>query len=202
MHHFGFLSLILAGYAFVFWTVSFFVRVHGYDAAEASQIFGWIFLVAGPLGPVLVAMLARRLSDRGRRDANILAGMLGGATAIPIVLLIQVAPNAAWAFALYAPALIAVNSPFGIAAGALPVITPPHLRARVAAVYLIVGSLGMLLGPPIAGTFNEYVFPQVEGVRYSLVTVTTIFGLLGITLLHFARRPYAASLEEAEQRDD
>ena len=125
-------ALILAGYAFVFWTVSFFVRVHGYDAAEAAQIFGWIFLLAGPL----------------------------------------------------------------------PVITPPHLRARVAAVYLIVGSLGMLLGPPIAGTFNEYVFPQVEGVRYSLVTVTTIFGLLGITRLQFARRPYAASLEEAEQRDN
>ena len=30
LHHLGFLSLVLAGYAFVFWTVSYFVRVHGY----------------------------------------------------------------------------------------------------------------------------------------------------------------------------
>ncbi len=201
LHHLGFLSLILAGYAFVFWTVSFFVRVHGYDAAAASRIFGWIFLLAGPLGPVLVAVLARHLSDRGRRDANILAGMLGGAAAIPIMLLIQAAPNAVWAFVLYAPALVAINSPFGVAAGALPVMTPPHLRARVAAVYLVVGSLGMLLGPPIAGTFNEFVFPQAEGVRYSLVTVTAIFGLTGIALLQLARRPYAVSLMEAERRD-
>ena len=43
----GFLSLVLAGYAFVFWSVSFFVRVHGLEAPEASLTFGWIFLIAG-----------------------------------------------------------------------------------------------------------------------------------------------------------
>ena len=199
LHHFGNLSLVLAGYAFVFWTVSFFVRVYGYDAAQASQIFGWIFLVAGPLA---VAVLARRLSDRGHTDANILAGMIGGAAAVVAILLVQAAPSAFWAFVLYVPAMMAINSPFGIAAGALPVITPPHLRAQVAAVYLFVVSIGMMVGPPITGAFNEYVFPEVEGVRYSLVTVTAIFGVIGIVLLQLARRPYAASLEEADRRDD
>ena len=202
LHHFGNLSLVLAGYAFVFWTVSFFVRVYGYDAAEASQIFGWIFLVAGPLGPIAVAVLARRLSDRGHADANVLAGMIGGAAAVVIILLVQAAPSAFWAFVLYAPAMMAINSPFGIAAGALPVITPPNLRAQVAAVYLFVVSIGMMVGPPITGAFNEYVFPEREGVRYSLVTVTAIFGLIGIVLLQLARKPYAASLEEANRRDD
>ena len=201
-HHFGNLSLVLAGYAFVFWTVSFFVRVYGYDAAEASQIFGWIFLLAGPLGPILVAVLARRLSDRGHADANVLAGMIGGIAAVGIILLVQAAPSAFWAFVLYAPALIAINSPFGIAAGALPVITPPNLRAQVAAVYLFVVSIGMMVGPPITGAFNEYVFPEQEGVRYSLVAVTSIFGVIGIVLLQLARRPYAASLEEANRRGD
>ena len=47
LHHVGFLSLVLAGYAFVFWSVSFFVRVHGLEAPEASLTFGWIFLIAG-----------------------------------------------------------------------------------------------------------------------------------------------------------
>ena len=202
LHHFGNLSLVLAGYAFVFWTVSFFVRVYGYDAAEASQIFGWIFLVAGPLGPIAVAVLARRLSDRGRADANVLAGMIGGVAAVVIILLVQAAPSAFWAFVLYAPAMMAINSPFGIAAGALPVIAPPNLRAQVAAVYLFVLSIGMMAGPPITGAFNEFVFPEQEGVRYSLVTVTAIFGVIGIVLLQLARRPYAASLEEANRRDD
>ena len=199
LHHVGFLSLALMGYAFVFWTVSYFVRVHGVPAAQASQTFGWIFLVTGPLGPVLVAMLARRLSERGRRDANVTAGMLGGLFAIPVIIAIQFVPNATMAFILYAPAMLLVNSPFGIAAGSLPVITPPHLRAQVAAVYMLVGAFGMMLGPPIAGAFNEYVFPGVDGVRYSLITLTCVFGFVGVSLLWAGRRFYARSMEEADE---
>ncbi len=197
-HHLGFVSLILTGYAFVFWSVSFFVRVHGIPAAEASQTFGWIFVVFGPLGPFAVAWLAAKLTDRGHKDANIVAGMIGGMLTIPAVLLIQIAPNATWAFILYAPALFAVNSPFGIAAGSLPVITPPHLRARVAAAYMLVGATGMMFGPPLAGAFNEHIFPGPEGVRYSMITMTIFFGIIGVFFLWLARKPYARSLEQAD----
>lgn len=148
LHHLGFVSLILTGYAFVFWSVTFLVRIHGEEAARASTIFGWIFLVFGPLGPVFAAWIARRLSQRGRDDANMTAGMIGGILTVPAVLLLQFAPDAFWAYVLYAPAMLAVNSPFGIAAGALPVITPPQLRARVAAVYMLAGAIGMMFGPP------------------------------------------------------
>ena len=197
-HHLGFVSLVLTGYAFVFWSVTFFVRVHGVEAAQASQIFGWIFVIFGPMGPLLVAVIAKRLGDRGRADANIIAGMLGGIATVPAVLLIQLAPSATWAFVLYAPALLAVNSPFGIASGALPVITPPHLRARVAAVYMLAGAIGMMFGPPLAGAFNEYLFPGPEGVRYSMITMTTLFGVVGVIFLWLARKPYAESMRAAE----
>lgn len=198
LHHLGFLSLILMGYAFVFWSVTFFVRVHGVPAAQASQTFGWIFLIAGPIGPICAALLARWMTARGRRDANIIAGMTAGLLAIPVIVLVQLAPSAFWAFALYVPALFFINAPFGIASGALPVITPPHLRAQVAAVYLLVGSVGMMFGPPLAGAFNEYVFPGEQGVRYSMLTLTCVFGVLGGILLNAARRPYALSLEDAD----
>jgi|TARA_B100000315_G_scaffold257904_2_gene308345 MFS family permease len=194
LHHLGFVSLVLTGYAFVFWSVTFLVRIHGEPAAEASTTFGWIFLIFGPLGPVFVAWIARRLSARGHGDANITAGMIGGLLTLPAVLLLQLAPDAFWAYVLYAPALLAVNSPFGIAAGALPVITPPHLRARVAAVYMLAGSTGMMFGPPLAGAFNDHLFPGPDGVRYSMITMTSIFGLIGVVLLWFARKPYAQSL--------
>jgi len=197
-HHLGFVSLILTGYAFVFWSVTFFVRIHGVPAADASQIFGWIFVIFGPLGPLIVAYIAAELKRRGHHDANITAGMIGGIATIPCVLLIQLAPSATWAYILYAPALLAVNSPFGIAAGALPVITPPHLRARVAAVYMFAGAVGMMFGPPLAGAFNEYLFPGAEGVRYSMIIMTCCFGFLGVLFLWFARKPYAASIQSAD----
>ncbi len=197
LHHLGFVSLVLMGYAFVFWSITFLSRVYGEPAAQASQIFGWIFLIFGPMGPLLVAWIARVLTERGRRDANITAGMIGGMMTVPCVLLLQVAPDATWAYVLYAPALLAVNSPFGIASGALPVITPPHLRARVAAVYMLAGATGMMFGPPLAGAFNDYLFSGLDGVRYSMMTMTLLFGVLGVVLLWFARAPYARSLSQA-----
>lgn len=197
-HHLGFVSLVLTGYAFVFWSVTFFVRIHGVPAAEASQVFGWIFVIFGPMGPLLIAYIAKRLTDRGQQDANMTAGMIGGIITIPSVLLIQVAPSAFWAYVFYAPALLAVNSPFGIASGSLPVITPPHLRARVAAVYMLTGAVGMMFGPPLAGAFNEYIFPGAEGVRYSMITMTCFFGVIGVFFLWLARAPYADSMRKAD----
>ncbi len=198
LHHLGFLSLALMGYAFVFWTVTYFVRVHGMGAADASQTFGWIFLVAGPMGPILAALLAQRLAKSGRADANISAGMIGGLLALPVIVAIQFAPSALVAFVLYVPAMVLVNSPFGIANAALPLIAPPQLRAQVAAVNMLVGAVGMMLGPPLAGYFNEQVFPGPDGVRYSLLSLTCIFGFLGSLLLWFCRPFYARSLAQAE----
>jgi len=123
--------------------------------------------------------------------------MIGGMLTVPCVFLLQLAPSATWAYVLYAPALLAVNSPFGIASGSLPVITPPHLRARVAAVYMLAGATGMMFGPPLAGAFNDYLFPGLDGVRYSMMTMTLLFGVLGVVLLWFARAPYARSLSQA-----
>ncbi len=198
-HHLGFLSFALAGYAFVFWSVSYFVRVHGIDAATAAQTFGWIFFVTGPIGPVLAALVAKRLTERGRADGNILAGMVLGCLGVPVVIAIQFVPSALWAFVLYVPAMIFVNSPFGLANGSLPVIAPAAIHAQVAAVYLFVVSLGNLLGPPIAGFFNETVFPSDDGVRFSMISVTLIFGFLGGLFLQLARKPYAVAWRRANE---
>jgi MFS family permease len=152
------------------------------------------------VGPILITLLARRFTDRGHADGNITAGMIGGFCAMLMILVIQFAPSAFWAFVLYIPAMAAINSPFGIAAGALPVITPPRMRATVAAFYMLVGALGMMLGPPMAGAFNQFIFPGPEGVRYSLITVTCIFGSIGVVSLWFGRRHYARSMTLADSR--
>ena len=195
-HHFGFLCLGLLGYAFVFWTVSYFVRVHGLGNAEASVTFGWIFLVFGPMGPLLTALLAERLTRAGRRDGNLLAPVLAALGACVTIVAVQFAPSASWAFVLYAPAMLLVNAPFAMAYASLTVIAPPELRARIAACYMLVVSFGMMLGPPMAGFFNEHVFPGADGVRWSLITLTGGFGILGIGLILAAcpayRRLYAA----------
>ena len=197
-HHLGFLCLSLMGFAFVFWTVSFFTRVHGMEAAKAAQIFGWIFMIAGSLGSVWTPMLAARFARGGRRDANIVAAMVGGGCAMLVITAVQTMPTAFWAFVLYVPAIFFNTSPFGLAYGSLPVIAPPAMRAVVTSVFMCTVNLGMLLGPPIAGFFNERLFPQADGVRWSLLTMTPLFGLLGLTLLALGRKHYARSLDAAD----
>jgi len=198
LHHTGFLMLALMGFGFTFWTVSYFTRVHGMQASTVAQIFGWIHLTCGSVASVWPPLVAQRLTRSGHNDANITAAMIGGGLAIPLIVLTQIMPTAFWAFLMYIPALLCVPAPFGLAYGSLPVIAPPAMRAVVTSVFMLVVNLGMLLGPPIAGWFNERLFPQADGVRYSLCTLTLICGLSGIALLALCRKHYARSLQAAE----
>jgi MFS family permease len=201
LHHFGFLCLSLMGFAFVFWTVSFFSRVHGMEPSTAAQGFGWIFAIAGALGVMWAPLLAARFRRVGQSDANIKAAMIGGVLAMPFIMIVQLMPTAFWAFVFYVPAVFFAGSPFGLAYGSLPLITPPQMRAVICSVFMFIVNLGMLLGPPIAGLFNDRIFPQSDGVRYSLLTITPIFGLAGLVLLTLCRKHYAASLRAAELQE-
>jgi MFS family permease len=198
LHHLGFLCLSLMGFGFSFWSVSYFTRVHGLPAATAAQSFGWIYLICGSTASIWPPLLAERFARSGQRDANIKAAMIGGGLAIPFILISQQMPSAFWAFIAYVPAMLCVPSPFGLAYGSLAVIAPPAMRAVVTSVFMFVVNLGMLLGPPIAGLFNERLFPQPDGVRYSLSTLTLISGLCGLLLLVLCRKHYARSLQAAD----
>lgn len=196
-HHLGFLCFTLVGYAFVFWTVSFFVRVHGYENYAASQIFGWMFLIAGPVGPIIVALFASWLGRRGRKDANLIAPLVSGGLGVIFIAIVQFMPSSELAWFMYVPAIVFVNGPLGIAYGALAVITQPPIRARVASIYMLVASIGILLGPPVTGIFNEIIFPSTEGIRYSIMSVTLMFGLLGVILLLLSLKHYRRSMDSA-----
>jgi MFS family permease len=201
-HHLGFTCLILIGYAFVFWSPSFFERVHGMPAEEASIIYGFIFIIAGGSGSVFAGLMADRLARRGRADGPLVSAIFGVSLFLPIVVAIQFVPNLTWVFILYAPALFMMNMPFGMAHGALAQITPAEIRGRVAAVYTLVTSVGNAIGPPIAGFLSDDVFTSTDGVRYSIMTMVCVFGGIGLTTIWFGRRHFAAALTRAAEQDE
>lgn len=202
-HHVGLSCVNLLGWAFVFWTPSFFERVHGLSAGEASQPFGLIFIIFGPMGALLAPYIAHRLSLRGRKDANVLGMMTGSVLAVPIIIAIQMISDISWVWLLYAPALAFINMPFGLGYGALTVIVPANIRAQATAIFaLVIAAFGMGLGPVIAGAISDNLFTGADGVRYSLMTVTAIFGPLGIGILWLGRKPYGESLTRADEMHD
>ena len=52
----------------------------------------------------------------------------------------------------------------------------------------------MMLGPPIAGAFNEYLFTGDDGVRFSIIVLVTGFLAWGPFLLGNAVPTIAAAL--------
>lgn len=200
-HHAGASSLLLLGYSFVFWTPSFFERVHGVPAEQASVIFGSIFLVAGSAGCLLAGWIAQRLIDAGRLDMPIFAPMLGAALMLPLIIGIQVVTGLAWVYALYVPAMFLLNIPYGMLQGAMIQISPPEIRARVASVYMIFTAIGNALGPALVGWLNDDVFTARDGVRFSMLSMCLLFGLLGIALLATVRGRFTAALGSAAAHD-
>ena len=103
---------------------------------------------------------------------------------------------------MYVPALFLMNTPYGLGHAALAQITPAEIRGRVAAIYTIVGATGNALGPPIAGFFNDVVFPEEGGVSSSLMSMCILFGVLGVGLISACREPFRKALAQAQGKSD
>ena len=201
LHHGGATALLLLGYSFVFWTPSFFERVHGLAAEKASVYFGLIFIFSGVAGCLFSAWLSQRRFDGGTLDAPLLIPMLSSLVLLPIIGLIQVVPSLPWVFALYVPAMFLINSPYGLLQGAMIQIAPPEIRARVAAVYMMFSALGNAIGPSIVGILNDGAFTGADGIRYSMLVMCGIFGIGGVLLLAMARGRFAKRLAEVLEGD-
>ncbi len=64
-HHLGFSSLAMVGYAFVFWTPTFYERVYGISAGTAGAWFGLYFISFATGGVLWAASKAERYAARG-----------------------------------------------------------------------------------------------------------------------------------------
>ena len=59
--------------------------------------------------------------------------------------------------------------PFGITFAAIAIVTPPHLRAQVAALFLLVTNLiGLALGPWLVGVLTDRVFHDEKAIGLAL----------------------------------
>lgn len=200
LHHIGFGFIALCGFSVVFWTPSFFERIHGVPAGTAGFYYGFYFLTFATGATYLGALIGQRLYRMGHMDWPMCGTLM---FAWPMIVLGLITPMVPWvelAWVLYAPLMFFINIPFGMAYGALPVIVPSQMRAQVSAVYLVFSSaLGMGLGPVVTGAISDNIFPEPEGVRYSLMLMMGACGPFWLVLLWLGRKFYAKSLIEAEE---
>ena len=77
---------------------------------------------------------------------------------------------------------------------------PNNLRGQISAIYLfVVNLIGLAIGPLALALCTDFVFTEarfgVEGIRWSLLSTTTVAHLGSTILLGFGMREYRRALD-------
>jgi MFS family permease len=155
------------------WLPSYFVRVHGWTPGRIGIVLGLAQILAALSLPVH-GWIVDRLFRAGRRDAHLLWCLVTMVLAAPCAIGALLAPNAWVGVVLFGLYMTFILSTASMGPAATQVVTAPHLRGRVSALYVLVsGLIAMSLGPSLVGLFTDKLFgdPQMVGMSLILVTV-------------------------------
>lgn len=193
-HQFGGLALlVIIVYGCTAWIPTFFIRVHGWTAAEIGTAYGVIFMTCGAGGLLAGGQLADRWWRAGRTDAHLRVVLLSVATMTPCFALMPWVSSAETAVVLLAAATFTSSLHGGVAGAALQLITPNELRGQMTAVYFFIANLvGLGLGPTLVALITDYGFQDPQAVGTSLTLLSACAGagsILALTtgLVHYRR---------------
>jgi MFS family permease len=204
LHGLGFSLLAFSSYGTAAWVPTLFLRVHGWSAGEFGLPYGLIVFVFGSLGIFSGGVLADRLLSRGKRDAKMWVPWFAAWAWFPFGLVYPLLDNPYWAMTLMVGAAFFTAMPNGMAPAAIQEVMPNRMRGQASAIYLFINNLiGLGVGPVALGWMTDYVFTEtewgIEGVRYSLLTVTAAAHVVATLVLWKCRSCYCRSLDRLEQ---
>jgi MFS family permease len=190
------LSLLAAAqFATGAWAPAFFIRIHGWQAAEIGYLYGTLFLVFGSSGVVAGGWLANQLHARGLPDANVRTALIGGLGALPMGLLFPLVSDPRLALALIALLMLFGTMPFGAGTAVIPILAPARLRAQFVAAYLLFANLiGQAGGPWLVATVTDRAFGAPDRVGSSLSIVVSLLLAGGVLTCWAALRPLRSYL--------
>lgn len=164
-------------------------RRFGWELHEIGSALGLLILAFGVPGHLFSGWCVDRLHARGYRDANLRYAEIALAIGGSLTLLALLAPSGMLCLALLAVFFFATFPSMGLCSAGLQIITPPALRGRITALFMLVINLvGLGLGPTLVGFISKYVFADPARIGEALLIV--IGGAIPLTLLalHSGRR--------------
>jgi MFS family permease len=197
---FGYSLIGVAIAAYLSWTPAFLIRSHGWSIAKIGTVYGLVLLVFSTAGIMVGGWLVDRLAAGGARDAVLKVSVGGCTLALPFAL---AAPFTASGEA--AMATIAVMSfLFGLAQGlppaALQAIAPNRVRARVIALYLLVGNIvAFTVGPTGVALISDHWLGDPARIGQAIAILAAFVTPPGLLALLLARRRFVEiAAEEAK----
>ncbi|MEO1247613.1 MAG: MFS transporter [Pseudomonadota bacterium] len=190
-HFLGFSALGVIFNGFIAWAPTQLIRDFGVDASQAGAALGIGIFIFGGVGIIAGGMIADRFARAGKDDANLRAGVIGGIGLIPCSVLAPLMPSFGSGAAVYALFFFFASFPFGAAAAALQIMTPPNLRAQVSAIYLLVlNLLGIGLGPLLVAGMSDYLLGGKESIGLAMAITGGVMAPLGALVLFMSFASY------------
>lgn len=195
----GFSFAVIAAFLPLLWGPALFIRVHGMSPQGIGGVMGGIVAVGGIAGVMAGGLLSDRLARRGARDAPIVVVCGSMLLQLPVMLVAYLASDLTLALVMFAIGLTLTSFVGGLQATTLQLVTPPLLRGRMMALYLLIITIvGMGLGPLLIGLLSEHAFPGPKGLSPALAIVSTASLVLALTIFA-ATRPAIRDAVAAEE---
>lgn len=188
----------LAGYGFVNWSASYYIRTYQVSASEAGTVLAMGVGVLGAVGTFFWGYMSDRFATKHAKWYAILPG-IAMLMAIPPIIIMLMAQSKTLAIAAgMLPAMFS-TAYMGAALATFHGSVEPRMRATASAIFfLILNIIGLGLGPTLVGVFSDFyqTIPawEASSLRYALLTVVpTAFAWAS---LHFflAARTMSATL--------
>lgn len=180
------------------WVPAFYMRTYGWGPAQYGIIQGLVTVLISPIGMLGGGFLAEWLARKGYEDANLRVVFYALAAQTPFAVLYPLMPTPLLALGVAAVSATIVGAAAGPQNAALQVICPNEMRGQITALFLFVFTMiGAAIGPTAVAILTDYVFGAENLVRYSIVTVNAIVGVVGSTIFWFGMKPYGEAYARA-----
>jgi MFS family permease len=167
------------------WSPAYLTRLYGWQAKEIGYAMGIAQLVAATSLPVH-GWAVDKLYAGGRKDAHLLWCFVTMLLAAPFAIAAYLVSSPTLTVVLFGCYMTLILSTASMGPAATQVVTPPELRGRVSAIFVLVtGLIGMALGTSLVGFFTDKVLGDPMKVGTSLILLIVI--VLTIAAILFAQ---------------
>jgi MFS family permease len=178
------------------WIPTYFNRTFGWPVPKAGLYFGLALLAASVSGVLWGGWYADKLKSKGVHNGRVRVGLIAAA-GILLSCFIPLLGNPNLVLVLlFIPAFF-IASPMGASTTAIQELMPNQVRALSSAIFLfILNMIGLGLGPYMVAFFTDSIFHDEKAIRFSLVALFIIGGVLSVLFYFIGYKGYKKVMEQ------
>ncbi len=178
-------------FAVMAWVPTYFLRVHGWTAAQTGKALAVIMIAFACTGMYVGGYLSDRWQKRGVADGPVRVALISAVGIFFFLTPATMISDVRITLCLLAVGMFLESFPMGTSVAALQIIFPNQVRGQVAAVFLFVLNLGgQTMGPFFPGFLNDSVFHNENMIGVSISLTIGAASILMFLVFLASVRPY------------